>query len=442
MVHHRFAFERMNTPYAFTAAFAAQADAADPLRSFRSEFLIPPFNGGKALYFTGNSLGLQPKEAKTYLLEELNAWETLGVEGHMEGKRPWMRYHEFFAEPMARLADALPEEVVVMNGLTANLHFLMISFYRPTPQRYKIICEAKAFPSDLYALASQVEFHGLQPETALIRLEPRPGEETLRTEDVLDAIAQAGPALALVMMGGVNYYTGQVMDMPRITAAAHAVGALAGWDLAHAAGNIPLHLHVWNVDFAAWCSYKYLNAGPGATAVAFVHQGHHKADLPRLAGWWGHNKSTRFLMPPTFEPMQTAEAWQLSNAPVMSMAPLLASLDCFDRAGMEALRAKSVQLSGYLQWVMEVVAERVGADFKLITPSDWSERGCQISMHTGHYGKALYHALQAKGVVADWREPAVIRLAPVPLYNSFDDVYRFGMVLEEVLLKLNQNTVS
>jgi kynureninase len=260
----------MNNTYAFTAEYAAQADAADPLKKFRSQFLFPPFQGSQVLYFTGNSLGLQHADAKVYLTEELEAWHTLGVEGHMEGKRPWMRYHEFFTEPMARLAGAHPSEVVVMNGLTANLHFLMVSFYRPTEKRYKIICEAKAFPSDLYALASQVEWHGLSAEEALIRLEPRAGEETLRTQDVLDAIAQAGSELALVMMGGVNYYTGQVMDMPRITDAAHAVGALAGWDLAHAAGNIPLALHQWNVDFAAWCSYKYLNGGPGATALGRV----------------------------------------------------------------------------------------------------------------------------------------------------------------------------
>ena len=424
----------------FLEDLALKSDAQDPLRSYRDQFHFPVIHGKQALYFTGNSLGLQPKKARKYLDEELNAWATLGVEGHMHGERPWMRYHEFFAESMARIAGAKPSEVVVMNGLTANLHFLMVSFYKPTATRYKILCEAKAFPSDLYALSSQVEFHGLNPEEALIRLEPRPGEETLRHEDVLTAIREHGASLALILFGGVNFYTGQVMRMKELTAAAHEVGALAGWDLAHAAGNVELQLHDWQVDFAAWCTYKYLNAGPGATAAAFVHERHHASDLPRFAGWWGHDKATRFAMPPHFVPIQSAEAWQLSNAPVMSMAPLRASLDLFDEVGMPALRKKAVDLSGYLQLVMEEVARSTGSDFSLITPPGWDERGCQISMHTGHYGRALFEQLMERGVVVDWREPAVIRLAPVPLYNSFMDVYQFGTILKDVLLNLQKST--
>ena len=428
--------------YSFTPSFAREADAQDPLRNYRSAFHFPNVHGRQALYFTGNSLGLQPKEAKRYLDEELTAWANMGVEGHMQGARPWMRYHEFFADSMARIAGAQPTEVVVMNGLTANLHFLMVSFYRPTAKRYKILCEAKAFPSDLYALSSQVAFRGLNPDEALIRLEPRPGEETLRHEDVLQAIGEHGNSLALTLFGGVNYYTGQVMRMKEITAAAHEVGALVGWDLAHAAGNVELQLHDWGVDFAAWCTYKYLNSGPGATAAAFVHQRHHQADLPRFAGWWGHDKATLFAMPPHFVPVQSAEAWQLSNAPVMSMAPLRASLDLFDQVGMPALRKKAVALSGYLQFVMEEVAKNTGAPFKLITPEDWNERGCQISMHTGPYGRSLFDALTNRGVIADWREPAVIRLAPVPLYNSFEDVYLFGTILQEELLNLQKEKKS
>lgn len=414
---------------------AAQADAQDELKQFRNRFLFPQHNGEKCLYFTGNSLGLQPAGSKEALIQELDDWAEHGVEGHFRAKNPWYSYHEALMPPLARLVGAKEHEVVAMNGLTTNLHLLMVSFFRPSGKRTKILCEAKAFPSDRYALDSQLIHHQLDPKEHLIALEPREGEHTLRTEDVLSAIEDAGEELALVMMGGVNYYTGQLFDMATITAAAHKTGALVGWDLAHAAGNVPMQLHDWNVDFAAWCSYKYLNSGPGSVAGIFVHEKHGKnLDIPRFSGWWGHDKSTRFEMKPEFQPIAGAEGWQLSNAPVFSMAVHRVALQKFEEAGMPALRKKSENLTAYLEFVLRDIEQKnQNANFEIITPSEPEARGCQLSVLVHGQGKSLFEHLTKQGVVVDWREPNVIRMAPVPMYNSFDDVYRFGQVLDAAL---------
>ena len=414
-----------------TEAYAREADAADPLRDFRREFLFPQHEGRDVLYFTGNSLGLQPKGAAVILQEELEDWARYGVEGHFQARRPWYSYHELFSESLARIVGAKPEEVVAMNGLTTNLHLLLVSFYRPDGRRRKILCEERPFPSDTYAMASQIAFHGGDPEQDLVEMRPRKGEHTLRTEDIEARIAELGDELALVLFGGVNFYTGQAFDLEAITRAGHAVGALVGFDLAHAAGNIPLKLHDGGVDFACWCSYKYLNSGPGSVAGAFVHERHLGTDLPRFAGWWGHDKDERFKMERTFKPMPTAEAWQLSNAPVFSMAPHRASLDLFDRAGMDALVAKSRRLTAFLEAVIDQVASDTGKQLEIITPRDPDQRGCQLSVVLHGEGRALFDELTRRGVVADWREPNVIRLAPVPFYNSFQDAWRFGEVLKE-----------
>lgn len=416
---------------------AAQAlDAADPLKSYRDRFYIPTFHEKSVRYFTGNSLGLQPKTVQTRVQQELDDWAKWGVEGHFHGKNPWFAYHEFLTEKAARVVGALPVEVVVTHSLTTNLHLLMVSFYRPAGKRTKILCEAKAFPSDLYALESQVRFHGLDPETDLVALAPRDGEQLLRDEDILAKIAELGDTLALVMFGGVNYYTGQLLDMPAITQAGHAVGATVGFDLAHAAGNIPVKLHDWDVDFAAWCSYKYLNSGPGGVSGMFVHERFaNRPDLPRFAGWWGYDKSTRFQMEPGFKPMVGAEGWQLSNAPVLGMAAHLASLDIFDEVGMDRLKQKSDQLTGYLEFILDELSAKYGEQcrFEIITPREQHRRGAQLSILVHGKGKALFDALSAQGVVADWREPNVIRVAPVALYNSFEDVYYLGKFLEEAI---------
>ena len=416
-----------------TEAYAREADAADPLRDLRKEFLFPQHDGRDVLYFTGNSLGLQPKGAAVILQEELEDWARYGVEGHFQARRPWYSYHELFSESLARIMGAKPEEVVAMNGLTTNLHLLLVSFYRPDGRRRKILCEERPFPSDTYAMASQIAFHGGDPDQDLVEMPPRKGEHTLRTEDIEARIAELGDELALVLFGGVNFYTGQAFDLGAITRAGHAAGALVGFDLAHAAGNIPLKLHDRGVDFACWCSYKYLNSGPGSVAGAFVHERHLGADLPRFAGWWGHDKDERFKMERTFKPMPTAEAWQLSNAPVFAMAPHRASLDLFDRAGMDALVAKSRRLTAFLEAVIDRVAADTGKQLEIITPRDPDQRGCQLSVVLHGEGRALFDELTRRGVVADWREPNVIRLAPVPLYNSFQDVWRFGEVLKECL---------
>jgi kynureninase len=419
--------------YQNTKAFAQQLDEQDPLKKYRSKFLLPNFHKEKVIYFTGNSLGLQPASTASYLQQELEDWAKWGVEGHFHAERPWFAYHEFLTAKSARIVGALPSEVVVTHSLTTNLHLLMVSFYQPKGKRTKIICEAKAFPSDQYALESQVRFHGLNPADTIIEIAPREGEHLIREEDILLAIAETGDELALVMFGGVNYYTGQLFNMKRITEAGHAVGAFVGFDLAHAAGNVDLHLHDWGVDFAAWCSYKYLNSGPGNVSGMFVHQRHEfNPELPRFAGWWGYDKETRFLMNPGFVPMKGAEGWQLSNAPVFGMAAHLASLDIFDEVGMPDLRKKSELLTGYLEFIINDITARHGekVSFEIITPKDKEKRGGQLSMLVHGQGKSLFEYISDKGVVADWREPNVIRMAPVPLYNSFEDIYRFGQILE------------
>jgi kynureninase len=416
-----------------TLDFARQLDAGDELKTFRRQFLFPQLQGADCLYFTGNSLGLQPVSAKAAINLELDDWAKLGVEGHFEAQNPWYSYHELLMEPAAKLVGAETNEVVHMNGLTTNLHLMLVSFFRPEGERTKILCEAKAFPSDHYVLESQLKFHGLNPEEHLIALEPRQGEHCLRTQDVIKAIEEAGDTLALIMIGGVNYYTGQVFDIKSITATAHKVGAIAGWDLAHAVGNIPLQLHNWNVDFAAWCSYKYLNSGPGSVSGIFVHQKHGlNPATPRFAGWWGYDKKKRFEMEPGFLPIPGAEGWQLSNAPVFSMAVHKAALQIFEEAGIDKLRDKSVLLTAFLEYVInEASASSEKTSFEIITPSNPDERGCQLSMLVHGSGKKLFDALTKQGVIADWREPNVIRLAPVPLYNSFEDVYRFGLALKQ-----------
>lgn len=421
-----------------TLSFAQQQDAADPLKSFRQRFLIPKHNGKDTIYFCGNSLGLQPITTKTYVEQELNDWAAYGVEGHFMAKNPWFPYHEFVRENMATVMGALPTETVVMNSLTSNLHFLMVSFYRPTKTRYKIICETSAFPSDQYALQTQVKFHGYNPDDAIIELTPRLGEYSIRKEDVLTEIEKHKDALALIMIGGVNYYTGQVFDMKAITKKGHECGAIVGFDLAHAAGNLQLQLHDWDVDFAAWCSYKYLNAGPGGVGGAFIHERNcNNTDLIRFAGWWGNDPATRFSMPHDFVPVKTADAWQLSNAPVLPMAALRASLEIFQEATMSALATKRKLMNGYLRFIINGIIESANAQQKIIiiTPSAEDECGAQISMLCNQNGKAIHSHLTDNGVIADWREPEVLRMASVPLYNSFEDVFRFGQLFEEAVKK-------
>lgn len=419
-----------------TLEYALEMDKNDGLASFREKFHFPTFHEKQVRYFTGNSLGLQPKSTASYIQTELDAWAKYGVEGHFMGKNPWFSYHELLAEKTARIVGALPSEVVVTHSLTTNLHLLMVSFYQPQGKRTKILCEAKAFPSDRYALESQVKFHGLDIKSNLIEVAPRNGEHLIREEDILSKITELGDELALVMIGGVNYYTGQLFDMNKITAAGHAVGAIVGWDLAHAAGNINLKLHDWGVDFAAWCSYKYLNSSPGGVSGMFVHQRHeYKPEIPRFAGWWGYDKETRFQMEPGFNPIVGAEGWQLSNAPVLGMAAHLASLDIFEEAGMDAIGKKRDVLTAFLEFVINDVSERnkEKVTFEIITPKDSNYRGAQLSILVHGKGKPLFDSLSAEGVVADWREPNVIRIAPAPLYNSFEDCYWFGQLLEKAI---------
>ncbi len=413
-------------------ADAAALDAADPLTRFRDQFHIPRRESGEeVVYFTGNSLGLQPRRVRGYIEQELRDWETLGVEGHARAKHPWMPYHEFLTGQMADVVGAKPIETVVMNSLTVNLHLLLISFYRPSGERRKVMIEKGAFPSDRYAIEAQIKLHGLDPASDLIELEPRDGEATLRTEDIIAAIEREGPSLAMVLFGGVNYYTGQAFEMREITAAGHAVGAVVGFDLAHAAGNLELKLHDWGVDLAVWCSYKYLNGGPGAVGGAFVHERHADCpDIPRLAGWWGHDKATRFLMGPKFIPIAGAEGWQISNPPILQMASLRASLEIFAEAGMSALRERSVRLTAYLEQMLAAIDDD---RISVITPTDPRQRGCQLSIRVKNADKSLFAAISERGVVADWREPDVIRVAPVPLYNSFGDIQKFVQILGSVL---------
>lgn len=414
-----------------TLSFAQQLDKEDPLSSFRNEFHLPQKDGKPLIYLCGNSLGLQPKSARAAIDQELKDWAELGVEGHFRGKNPWMYYHHFLTEKAARVVGAKPSEVVVMNNLTANLHLMMVSFYRPTPTRYKIMMEVSAFPSDQYAMETQARFHGFNPDDAIIELKPREGEYTLRTEDILAKIDAHKNDLAIVMMGGVNYYTGQAFDMEAITKAAHAVGATAGFDCAHAAGNLHLKLHDWNVDFAVWCSYKYLNSGPGGTSGVFVHERHgNNPELVRFAGWWGHDEKERFQMKKGFKPMEGAAGWQLSNAQIFPMAIHHASLELFDKAGIENLRKKSEKLTAFLEFVLNDIPD-AGQKFTIITPKDPLSRGCQLSVIVKENGKKLFDYLEENGIMPDWREPDVIRMSPVPMYNTFEEVYRIGEVMKQ-----------
>ena len=411
---------------------AETLDQNDPLASYRDRFYIPQHQGQDSIYFTGNSLGLQPKTTKDKIQEELDDWAEFGVEGHFESRRPWFSYHEQLTEMAARIVGAKPIETVVTHSLTTNLHLLMVSFYRPEGKRNKILCEQKAFPSDQYALESQAKFHGFKPEDVIVEIGPRDGEHLITEQDILDKIAELGDELAMVMIGGVNYYSGQLFDMESITKAAHNVGAIAGFDLAHAAGNVKLNLHDWGVDFAAWCGYKYLNSSPGGVSGMFVHERHaNNKDLPRFAGWWGHDKETRFLMEPGFNPMPGAEGWQLSNAPVLGMAAHLASLEIFDEVGLDKLIEKRVKLTGFLEEVINEISEdyKDKCTFEIITPKNLESRGAQLSILAHGQGKQMFDKLTEQGVIADWREPNVIRIAPVPLYNSFNDIARFGECL-------------
>jgi kynureninase len=414
-------------------AFARKLDREDPLRHYRKLFNIPQIKRSKTLYFTGNSLGLQPKSVARFVAQELEDWSILGVEGHEHSRRPWLEYHKFSKKALAKLVGAKPIEVVAMNQLTVNLHLLMVSFYRPTQSRYKIITESGAFSSDQYALESQLKFHGLNPNEALIELKPREGEFTLRTEDILQAIDDNKNSLALVMLGAVQYYTGQFFKIREITNAAHQAGAIAAFDLAHAVGNIPLNLHDDNVDFAVWCSYKYLNSGPGAIAGAFIHERYSKdVQRPRFAGWWGHEEKVRFFMKKGFIPMEGVDGWQVSNHPILLSAAHLASLEIFEKAGMKNLRKKSVLLTGYLEFLLNQI-DPEGKTFRIITPKDLNERGCQLSIFVRKRGKRVFKKLKDEGVIADWREPTVIRVAPVPLYNTFEEVYRFGEIFKNAI---------
>lgn len=416
-----------------TTAFAQQLDDADPLKSFRERFFIPQHNNKDAIYFTGNSLGLQPKTTIDYINQELEDWAALGVMGHTHARNPWLHYHEQFAGPVSRIVGTQENEVVVMNQLTVNIHLLFASFYRPTPERFRIICEAKAFPSDQYALASQAQWHGFDAKDAIIEVAPRAGEFTLRTEDILATIKKWGDSTAVVFFGGVNYYTGQVLDMAAITNAAHEAGVLVGFDLAHAAGNIELQLHNWTVDFACWCSYKYLNSGPGGVSGVYIHENYAtNTAMPRLAGWWGTQKERRFLMEKEYEPINTAEGWQLSNAPVLLMAAHKAALDLFEEAGMASLLQKSRLLTDYLFFIIDDINSQYA--IKVIEPiTPRNAHGCQVSLLMLKKGKEIFNSLISNGVICDWREPNVIRVAPVPLYNSFEDVWTFGDIIKTIL---------
>jgi kynureninase len=423
--------------YQNTEAFAREQDRLDPLAQFRERFLFPEANGKQAIYLCGNSLGLQPKATRDFLDRELQKWARYAVDGHFYAEEPWYTYHKHLKEPLARLVGAKPDEVVAMNNLTTNLHLMMVSFYRPTIQRYKILMEGGAFPSDQYAVESQVRHHGFAPDETIVEVHPRPGEQTLHTEDIVAAIEAHKDSLALVLFSGLQYYSGQVFDMQTITAAAHKAGAFAGFDLAHAIGNVPMQLHDWNADFAVWCSYKYLNSGPGSTAGAFIHERHgNTPHTPRFAGWWGHSEEERFKMEKGFKPMPGADGWLLSNSNILPLAAQRASLEVFEEAGIENLRRKSLQLTGYLEWMLchEIGCEQWGLE--IITPDDPAQRGCQLSLFVHKGGKAVFDEIDKAGVIGDWREPNVIRVAPAPLYNSFMDVYRFGQILQQALQKV------
>jgi kynureninase len=413
-----------STPFQTGAEFAAAMDARDPLAHFRDRFCPPKTKSGEdCIYLCGHSLGLQPKSAGDYIAQELRAWAQLGVEGHFHADNPWMPYHRMLTQLTAKLVGAQPAEVVVMNSLTVNLHLMMASFYRPSTARYKILVERGAFPSDQYAVKSQIEFHGLDPASSLLELTPRADEFCMRDGDIESLIDREGESIALILLGGVNYATGQAFDMEGISKAGRRKGCLVGFDLAHAAGNIPLRLHDWGPDFAVWCSYKYLNGGPGCVGGCFVHERHARSpELPRFAGWWGHDEKTRFQMGPEFQAMLGAEGWQLSNPPILALAPLRASMEIFAAAGLEHLRAKSVLLTGYMEFLL---GQHASSKFSIITPREHERRGAQLSIRLPSDGRSLCDRLAEQGVIGDWREPDTFRVAAVPLYNSYQDVYRF-----------------
>ena len=413
-----------STPFQAGAEFAAALDARDPLAHFRDRFCPPKTKSGEdCIYLCGHSLGLQPKSAGDYIAQELRAWAQLGVEGHFHADNPWMPYHRMLTQLTAKLVGARPAEVVVMNSLTVNLHLMMASFYRPSTARYKILVERGAFPSDRYAVKSQIDFHGLDPASSLLELTPRADEFCMRDEDIESLIDREGESIALILLGGVNYATGQAFDMEAITKAGRRKGCIVGFDLAHAAGNIPLRLHDWGPDFAVWCSYKYLNGGPGCVGGCFVHERHAcSPELPRFAGWWGHDEKTRFQMGPEFQAMLGAEGWQLSNPPILALAPLRASMEIFAAAGLEHLRAKSVLLTGYME---SLLGQHASSKFSIITPREHERRGAQLSIRLTSHGRSLCDRLAEQGVIGDWREPDTFRVAAVPLYNSYQDVYRF-----------------
>lgn len=420
----------MNDAFEASLAYAQDQDKIDSLHAYRERFLFPQHEGKNCVYFCGNSLGLQSNSVQYLMDIELADWAKYGVEGHFEARSPWLSYHQQFAAPLAEIVGAQQDEVVAMNTLTVNLHLLLLSFYRPQNGRYKIIMEAGAFPSDQYAIETQVKMYGFDPNDAIIEVAPRSGEHTIADEDILNVIAEAGDSLAVVLFGGVNYYTGQLFDMQAITTAAHKVGAYCGFDLAHAVGNIPMQLHQWDVDFACWCSYKYLNSGPGAVGGVFVHERHgNDPSFFRLAGWWGNEEKTRFKMQKGFIPQKGVASWQMSNAPVFNMVAHRASLDLFAKAGMNALRTKSIRMTNYLEFLLQQLNH---LSFSIITPSDSNKRGAQLSLLFHEKGKEVFKALTENGVIADWREPNVIRIAPVPMYNNFEDCYRFYEILAQL----------
>ena len=414
--------------YSIDKSFSEELDQKDRLKNYRDLFFIPKDKrGNELIYFCGNSLGLQPKKTKEYIIQEVDDWKKFAVEGHFHAKNPWLPYHELLSVSYSKLIGAKASEVIAMNTLTVNLHLMMVSFYRPKKNKFKVLIEKDAFPSDIYAVESQIKFHGHKAEEALIKLEPRKGEYFIRQQDIEKIIKENSDEIALILIGGVNYYTGQLFDMQKITKIGHDNGIVVGFDLAHAIGNVKLELHKWGVDFAVWCSYKYLNSGPGAIAGAYINERFHNHELPRFTGWWGHNKKERFLMDDKFKPIKSAEGWQLSNPPIFSLAPVLSALSIFDQVGMDALLKKSKLLTDYLEFLINSIEN------KNIEVIDVPMRGCQLSVRVKSYDKKLFNNLTENGVVADWREPDVIRIAPVPLYNTFTDAFNFYQILKRLL---------
>lgn len=410
--------------------FAEEQDQLDPLRTHREQFHFPQRDGRDAIYFCGNSLGLQPKKVKPAIEQELNDWQHHAVEGYWKAENPWLYYQQYCSKPLTNIVGANQDELTVMNTLTVNLHLLLMSFYRPTTQRFKVLMEAGAFPSDQYAVETQVRMHGLDPETAIIEVAPRPGEHLIREEDIFEIIEKESSSLALILFGGINYYTGQLFNMQSITEAAHRVGAVVGFDLAHVVGNVPLKLHDWEVDFAVWCSYKYLNGGPGAVGGAFIHERHARdTNQLRLGGWWGNEESTRFKMEKGFKPKARAEGWQISTAQVFNMVALKASLELFESAGMAALRDKSIKLTNYLEFLLKHIEN---IKFEIITPKNCKERGAQLSLLFHDKGKEVQQKMTDAGIIVDWREPGVIRISPAPLYNSYGDVFHFYEIIANI----------